>query len=102
MHLYCVFCSTNSNTQVHVISPHVNIVQSKYIISERKKGGMYSQFLQIGEVLEYKRWKLSDVVHAQVTVETKNQLESTVKSQNSRIPLNYRFYILEAENNKVV
>lgn len=37
---------------------------------------MYSQFFQIGEVLEYICWKLSDVVHAQVTVETKNQLET--------------------------
>ena len=74
MHLYCVFCSTNSNTQVHIISPHVNIVQSKYIISGRKKrGSVYSQFFQIREVLEYKCWKLSDVVHAQVTVETEKR-----------------------------
>lgn len=61
------------NTQVHIIkpSPHVNIVQSKYIINERRKWGMYSQFLQIGEVLEDICWELSDVVHAQVTVETR-------------------------------
>lgn len=47
---------------------------------------MYSQFFQIGEVLEYVCWKLSDVVHAQVTVETKrkgNPLE-TVKSGSSK------------------
>lgn len=31
---------------------------------------MYSQFFEIGEVFEYVCWKLSDVVHAQVTVET--------------------------------
>lgn len=31
---------------------------------------MYSQFFEIGEGFEYVCWKLSDVVHAQVTVET--------------------------------
>lgn len=31
---------------------------------------MYSQFFEIGEAFEYVCWKLSDVVHAQVTVET--------------------------------
>lgn len=47
-------------------------IKSKYIISKKKTVGMYSQFFKIGEVLEYIGWKLSDVVHAQVTVETKN------------------------------
>lgn len=37
---------------------------------------MYSQFLQIGEVLEYGGWKLRDVVHAQVTVETRTGLKT--------------------------
>lgn len=37
---------------------------------------MYSQFLQIGEVLEYVGWELRDVVHAQVTVETRTGLET--------------------------
>lgn len=37
---------------------------------------MYSQFLQIGEVLEYIGWELRDVVHAQVTVETRTGLET--------------------------
>lgn len=37
---------------------------------------MYSQFFQVGEVLEYIGWELSDVVHAQVTVETRNRLET--------------------------
>lgn len=85
MHLYCVLCGANSNIQVHIIKPgpHVNIVQSKYIINHGKKGGMYSQFFQIGEVLEYIGWKLSDVVHAQVTVETKNQLETLIETFKS-------------------
>lgn len=44
---------------------------------------MYSQFFQIGEVVEYMCWKLSDVVHAQVTVEKnkKNQLETRYNSE---------------------
>lgn len=54
-------------------SPHVNIAKSKYIIKLKKKLGMYSQFLQIGEVLEDIGWKLSDVVHAQVTVKMKKE-----------------------------
>lgn len=67
---YTVCRSPDSNTQVHIIkpSPHVNIVLSKYTINKRK-GGMYSQLFQIGEVLENICWKLCDVVHAQVSVE---------------------------------
>lgn len=38
--------------------------------------GMYSQFFQIGKVLEYVSWELRDVVHAEVTVETRHQLET--------------------------
>lgn len=41
-----------------------------------EKGGMYSQFFQIREVLEYISWKLSDVVHAQVSGNKNNQLET--------------------------
>lgn len=37
---------------------------------------MYSQFFQIREVLEYIGWELRDVVHAQVTVETRSRLET--------------------------
>lgn len=56
LHLYCVFCSANSNTQVHIISPHVNIAKSKYIISRRNtghvltvlpdRGGSWTQMLE--------------------------------------------------------
>ena len=49
---------------------------------------MYSQFFKIGEVLEYMGWKLSDVVHAQVTVETKDQLITQFLTD----PLNMREY----------
>lgn len=42
--------------------------------------GMYSQFFKIGEVLEHIGWKLSDVVHAQVTVETKTSVRNTVNA----------------------
>lgn len=38
--------------------------------------GVYSQFFHIGKVLEYIGWELRDVVHAEVTVETRNQLET--------------------------
>lgn len=41
---------------------------------------MYSQFFKIGEVLEHIGWKLSDVVHAQVTVETKTSVRNTVNA----------------------
>lgn len=37
---------------------------------------MYSQFFQIRKVLEYIGWELRDVVHAEVTVESRNQLET--------------------------
>lgn len=37
---------------------------------------MYSQLFQIGKVLEDIGWELRDVVHAEVTVETRNQLEA--------------------------
>lgn len=35
--------------------------------------GMYSQLFQVGKVLEYIGGQLRDVVHAEVTVETRNQ-----------------------------
>lgn len=35
---------------------------------------MYSQFFQIGEALENIRWELSNVVHAQVTVDTHKEI----------------------------
>lgn len=79
MHPYCVLCSANSNIQVHIIKPGPGvIVQSKCIINAGKKGDMYSQFFQVGEVLEHVCWKLSDVVHAQVTVEN----QKSVRIQN--------------------
>lgn len=45
-----------------------------------EKGGMYSQFFQIREVLEYISWKLSDVVHAQVSGNKNNQLETQLET----------------------
>lgn len=36
--------------------------------------GLYSQLLEIGEVLEHIGRKLGDVIHAQVTVEGKHRL----------------------------
>lgn len=43
---------------------------------EEERMGRYSQFFQIGKVLEYIGWELRDVVHAEVTVETRHQLET--------------------------
>lgn len=49
--------------------------------------GMYSQFLQIREVLEYIGWQLRDVVHAQVTVETRTRVKT---QQQARMTLLHR------------
>lgn len=42
------------------------------------RGGLYSQLLEIGEVLEHIGRKLRNVVHAQVTVEGKHWLDEKV------------------------
>jgi len=60
---------------VHIIkkSPQVSTRYRVKTPLKQEKGGMYSQFLQIGEVLEYVCWKLRDVVHAQVTAESRKK-----------------------------
>lgn len=55
----------------------MSTLQRVNISLTREKESMYSQFFQTGEVLEYICWKLSDVVHAQVTVENKTSVRNT-------------------------
>lgn len=56
--------------------PAQNNHQHKREGGEVGRMGMHLQFFQIGKVLEYIGRQLRDVVHAEVTVETKNQLVS--------------------------
>lgn len=54
---------------------------------------MYSQFFEIGEVLEHIGRKLSDVIHAQVTVETKTSVR---KKKTTLDGINSSFRLLTA------
>lgn len=54
---------------------------------------MYSQFFQIREVLEYIGWQLRDVVHAQVTVETRTRVRNTATSSDDFASPVVRTYI---------
>lgn len=80
-----VLCNTNSDIQVVIYQPGSTVNTS---LAERKEwrrgggGGLYSQFFEIGEVLEHIGRKLSDVIHAQVTVETKTSVRKTNKKKN--------------------
>lgn len=51
---------------------------------------MYSQFFEIGEVLEHIGRKLSDVIHAQVTVETKTSVRKKTKQNLDGINSSFR------------